>query len=125
MRTRSAGRARRRLALTPLIDVIFLLLLFFMLSSSFSRHGEVELTLGGGGGTDGGSERTVFVRVGPGGIEVNGRLTDDPRAAVGQLADGGAVRLLLAASDGATAQHLVAAMATLGKVPDSALVVVR
>ena len=30
--------------MTPLIDVIFLLLLFFMLSSTFSRFGEIELT---------------------------------------------------------------------------------
>ena len=35
------------MALTPLIDVIFLLLLFFMLSSTFSRFGEIKLDLGG------------------------------------------------------------------------------
>ena len=31
---------RRRLPLTPLIDVIFLLLLFFMLSSTFTRFSD-------------------------------------------------------------------------------------
>ncbi|WP_050604494.1 biopolymer transporter ExbD [Ruegeria sp. 6PALISEP08] len=30
--------------MTPLIDVIFLLLLFFMLSSTFSRFSEIELS---------------------------------------------------------------------------------
>ena len=30
--------------MTPLIDVIFLLLLFFMLSSTFSNFGEIELS---------------------------------------------------------------------------------
>jgi biopolymer transport protein ExbD len=35
--------------MTSLIDVIFLLLLFFMLSSTFSRFGEVELTAAAGG----------------------------------------------------------------------------
>ena len=34
---------RRRLGLTPLIDVIFLLLLFFMLSSTFSRFSDLSL----------------------------------------------------------------------------------
>lgn len=38
---------RRRLALTPLIDVVFLLLMFFMLTSSFDKFTTVELTVGG------------------------------------------------------------------------------
>ncbi|MCB1387486.1 MAG: biopolymer transporter ExbD [Nitratireductor sp.] len=44
---------RRRLSLAPLIDVIFLLLLFFMLSSTFIRFVEVEIRAGeaGAGGT--------------------------------------------------------------------------
>jgi len=37
--------------LTPLIDVIFLLLLFFMLSSTFSKFSEVSIGSGGGTGT--------------------------------------------------------------------------
>ena len=32
------------MSMTPLIDVIFLLLLFFMLSSTFSKFGEIELS---------------------------------------------------------------------------------
>ena len=35
--------------MTSLIDVIFLLLLFFMLSSTFSKFSEIELTAGGSG----------------------------------------------------------------------------
>ncbi len=35
--------------MTSLIDVIFLLLLFFMLTSTFSKFAEVELTAGGPG----------------------------------------------------------------------------
>ena len=37
---------RKRLSLTPLIDVIFLLLLFFMLSSTFTRFSQVEIKSG-------------------------------------------------------------------------------
>ncbi|MEM6481767.1 MAG: biopolymer transporter ExbD [Pseudomonadota bacterium] len=40
---------RRPLSVTPLIDVIFLLLLFFMLTSTFSRFGEIELSQATGG----------------------------------------------------------------------------
>ena len=44
---RPAGRRRRRgtLNLTSLIDVLFLLLIFFMLTSTFRRAGELELEL--------------------------------------------------------------------------------
>jgi len=39
-------RKRRRASITSLIDVIFLLLLFFMLASTFSRESEIELVSG-------------------------------------------------------------------------------
>ncbi len=35
--------ARRRISLTPLIDVIFLLLMFFMLSSTFARFADLDV----------------------------------------------------------------------------------
>ncbi|MEX0280950.1 MAG: biopolymer transporter ExbD, partial [Arenibacterium sp.] len=38
-----APRRRRVVSLTALIDVVFLLLLFFMLTSTFSSFGEIEL----------------------------------------------------------------------------------
>ena len=40
---------RRRVSLTALIDVVFLLLLFFMLTSTFSTFGEIELSRATGG----------------------------------------------------------------------------
>ncbi|MEM7303285.1 MAG: biopolymer transporter ExbD [Pseudomonadota bacterium] len=46
-----AIKPRRRLSLTSLIDVIFLLLLFFMLSSTFTRFADVELVAGRSGQT--------------------------------------------------------------------------
>lgn len=36
-------RSRRRISLTPLVDVIFLLLMFFMLSSTFARFADLEV----------------------------------------------------------------------------------
>lgn len=38
-----AHKVRRRASITPLIDIIFLLLLFFMLASTFNRYSELEL----------------------------------------------------------------------------------
>lgn len=35
--------ARRRLSLTPLVDIIFQLLLFFMLSSTFSKYATLDV----------------------------------------------------------------------------------
>ncbi|MBC7145520.1 MAG: biopolymer transporter ExbD [Thioclava marina] len=43
------SRPRRRPALTPMIDVVFLLLVFFMLASRFGVERTLDLTLGGGG----------------------------------------------------------------------------
>ena len=42
-------RKRRGTSITSLIDVIFLLLLFFMLASTFSRQAEIELVSGAEG----------------------------------------------------------------------------
>jgi biopolymer transport protein ExbD len=39
------GRAQVSLSVTPLIDVLFLLIIFFMLTGTFKRVGELELQL--------------------------------------------------------------------------------
>jgi len=45
MRIGRTGSARRRmLALTPLIDVMFLLLIFFVLSSTFVKYSSLEVS---------------------------------------------------------------------------------
>jgi len=50
VRFERARRGRRGPGLTPLIDVVFLLLVFFMLASRFDREGALPLVVGGGGG---------------------------------------------------------------------------
>ncbi|KGK41203.1 hypothetical protein LH51_16485 [Nitrincola sp. A-D6] len=40
-----AGKRRKPLSLTPLIDVVFILLLFFMLTSSFIKWHNLELAV--------------------------------------------------------------------------------
>ena len=39
----ASPRPKQLISLTPLIDVVFILLLFFMLSSTFSRSQQIEL----------------------------------------------------------------------------------
>lgn len=57
--------------MTSLIDVIFLLLLFFMLTSTFTRFAEVEFSAAGAGGSTG-ETRPVFLRLGVEEITLNG-----------------------------------------------------
>ena len=40
--------ARRRPSLTPMIDVVFLLLVFFMLAARFGQDGALDLAIGAG-----------------------------------------------------------------------------
>lgn len=58
--------------MTSLIDVIFLLLLFFMLSSTFSRFAEVELAPAAGGAGQDATGSPVFLQLSAQAITVNG-----------------------------------------------------
>ena len=70
--------------MTPLIDVVFLLLLFFMLTSTFSTFGEIELNQAAQGRSaqDPPSNR-AFVQLGEARLTLNGvavtldKLADD------------------------------------------------
>lgn len=123
---RRPGRAarRRRLPLTPLVDVIFLLLLFFMLSSTFARHAEVELNFAGA--APGPPTQPVFVRLADDGVTVNGRPVgpDGLRASVERYRGTGPLPLLLSVG-GAKAQQLVDTVVALRSVPRSRLAVLR
>ncbi len=114
MRIDFAAPRRRRLSLTSLIDVIFLLLLFFMLSSTFTRFAQVELAAPGGGGA-GASRPDIFATVDEGGLTVNGTPVDPqaPGTAVSSLVEAGAKTALLVPREGARAQDLVSALELL------------
>ena len=67
-------RRRRRPSLTPMIDVVFLLLVFFMLAARFGQEMTLPLGLGGSGGDWQGAPR--LVRIAPDKVYLNGRETD-------------------------------------------------
>lgn len=67
-------RPRRRPALTPMIDVVFLLLVFFMLASRFGVERTLQLSLGGTGAQAAWSGPPRLVDIGAQGeISLNGR----------------------------------------------------
>ena len=108
--------------MTPLIDVVFLLLLFFMLTSTFSSFGEIELKQAAreGSGQDVQADR-AFVQLGQERLTLNGvpAVLEDLAEAV----DAGL--LLVSLDDDVTAQRLVDLLAQFRKRPDLSVVVLE
>ena len=95
---------RRPMSMTPLIDVVFLLLLFFMLTSTFSTFGEIELNKATAGAStqDTPSDR-FFVQLGVTRLALNGApVTLDNLA---ELVESG--QILVSLDDDVSAQRLV------------------
>ncbi|WP_371156890.1 ExbD/TolR family protein [Jannaschia sp. 2305UL9-9] len=111
---------RKGISLTPLIDVIFLLLLFFMLTSTFSQYASLPLSSSGAGQTAG-DRAPLFLRATPEGWTLNGRPVT-PEALAPAIA---ALRtpepgqpVILAPANGLLAQGLVDALAALTAIGD-------
>lgn len=100
--------------MTSLIDVIFLLLLFFMLSSTFSRFAEVELAAAAGGAGHASDARPVFLRLEADRLTLNGE--DTTVAALPEALEGAAndnQPLLISLRDGVSAQRLTDVLVAL------------
>ena len=116
MRLEPPRRRRAIVALTPLIDVVFILLLFFMLTTRFGQPQAMTLRMPGEGGTAGGASADVVVlrlnadaTVGlPDGRDVPLAALDADPVPAALLAD--AVPVRLEVDDGADLQGLVTAL---------------
>ena len=99
-------RPPRRPSLTPMIDVVFLLLVFFMLVAQVGRDGGLPLSGGGAGAPYQGPPR--LLEIAPETVTLNGRpVTLDALAgALTPLTQGPADAIILRATGGATLQHL-------------------
>jgi len=64
-------KVKKRLALTSLIDIIFLLLLFLMLTSTFSKFSEIELSVAATAAESNVSEKILFLRISAFRIDLN------------------------------------------------------
>ena len=120
----SRKKRRARLSMTSLIDVIFLLLLFFMLTSTFSKFAEVEMTTGGvGSGVSPSQSAPLFLRLSDGSITLNGAPVK--RHALPDRFENVArpAQVLVSVTDSASAQDLTDVLAALRTVPDLSLAV--
>lgn len=103
---------RRRIGLTPMIDVVFLLLVFFMLAARFGTTEAIPLTLAGGGSTDySGPPRLVTVL--PEGVQLNGVASDTLTEDLAPLMTAPEDVIILRAGNGASVQRLLDEMTRL------------
>lgn len=121
----SANRARRKPALTPLIDVVFLLLVFFMLAAQFGRDGAIGLAGGGGAGDYTGPPRLVTVL--PGAVLLNGveQAEAELPAALSALTGSQGDTIVLRARDEADVQRLTDIATRLTEAGFTGLVLVE
>lgn len=122
--TIDSPRPRRKPSLTPMIDVVFLLLVFFMLASRFGQEAQMPLVLGGTGEGYSGPPRLIDVL--PEGQRLNGvdRNMDDLLAALTALTASPADTVVLRARDGAELQRLVSVITALREAGFAAVAVV-
>ena len=120
------SRRSRRPSLTPMIDVVFLLLVFFMLASRFGSEGVIAIgAAGSGAGSYSGPPRLVDIA--PEVLMLNGIETgaDTLAARLGELTETPADTIVLRPRDGADVQRVVAVMEALSDAGFTGLVLVE
>lgn len=120
-----ADRPRRRPNLTPMIDVVFLLLVFFMLASRFGTDMSLPLTVAGQGTGYSGPPRLVDVS--PETVALNGAAIA-PEAlaeALAALTEDPGDAIVLRAQGEATLQQVIAVMDVLKAAGFTRLVLVE
>jgi len=113
--------------MTSLIDVIFLLFLFFMLSSTFVRFAEVEVTGGTASSTTAAQTPDILIRLDGEGWQVNG-VSSDPEQALAELRrlqDAGAAKAMLLVREGLSSQDLVSALERIRRETTLSVTVAR
>ncbi|MBW4984788.1 biopolymer transporter ExbD [Mameliella sp. CS4] len=116
---------RRRPSLTPMIDVVFLLLVFFMLVARFGGTEGLSLLLSSpdGGNAYGGPPRLVSVL--PEGVTLNGQPITDLPAALRPLMTSPQDIVVLRPASGTGVARLVEVLETLRKAGLTGLTVVE
>jgi biopolymer transport protein ExbD len=108
-----------------MIDVVFLLMVFFMLAARFGQEVSVEVALAGGAGDWSGPPRLVDIR--PEGLALNGVPTDldGVAGALPGLMTSAGDTVVLRARDGADVQRVLDVMEALRGHGFTALVLVE
>ena len=108
-----ARPARRRPSLTPMIDVVFLLLVFFMLAARFGLPLSHPIRLAAPGGDTPYHGPPRLVTVTPQGALLNGAAVEDLTAALASLMQGPTDTVLLRATEGTSTQELLDVLTAL------------
>lgn len=116
-------RPARRPSLTPMIDVVFLLLVFFMLAARFGTDFALPLQTAGRGADYSGPPRLVGVDVNT--VTLNGVAVSDLPAALAPLMSAPDDAVLLRARGDATVQDLVRTLDDLRAAGLTQLIVVE
>ena len=106
-----------------MIDVVFLLLVFFMLASRYGMDAVLSLPLAAGGGGYSGPPRLIDIA--PETLSVNGVPTTDLVATVSPLMAEPSDMLILRGKDGATVQRIVTVSEELRAVGFTSIVLVE
>ncbi|ARE42429.1 Biopolymer transport protein (plasmid) [Rhodovulum sp. P5] len=107
------------MSLTPLVDVIFLLLLFFMLTSTFTRFAEVDLTAAGPAQAASPDNRPLFLQLEPEALRLNGRAVglESLPEALTEIVTEDENPLLVALRGSVSAQRLTDLLVVLRRMP--------
>ncbi len=100
-------RPRRKPSLTPMIDVVFLLLVFFMLASQFGHDKALPLSAAGGDGSYTGPPR--LIDIGADDLRLNGVVVrmDKLSGKLGPMMETDDDIIILRGDDEATLQRLI------------------
>lgn len=132
MLSKSGGFKRKPMGMASFLDVIFLLLFYVIMTTTFSRFGEVTLTAGGSGAVappaiD--AAPPVFLQLGPDSLRVNGADTTESGLSERMTAlapkDGTTGQVLIALADAVTAQRLTDILVLLRASPEFAATVLE
>ena len=120
-------RQRRKPSLTPMIDVVFLLLVFFMLASRFGADMHLTLNAAGEGSSAAYEGPPRLIDILQDGLQLNGQTVsaEDLPQAVARLVEGKDDPIVLRARDGADLQRVVDVMQQLSAAGFTRLVLVE
>jgi len=117
-----ARKYRRKPSLTPMIDVVFLLLVFFMLASRFGIENVLPMPLASGAAND--DTMPKLLDISPDGLRLNGiaRSPEQVILELGALTRSRADTIVLRSRDGASVQRIVTVSQMLQQAGFSSLV---
>ena len=120
-------RHPRRMSLTPMIDVVFLLLIFFMLSSRFGMDAVLPIAGGAEGAGSAWLGAPRLVQIGADDLVLNGNpvAPADLAAALAPLMPEGGGAVILRPAEGADLQRVVGVMDRLRAVGFDDLILVE